>query len=131
MGMSLTKRGPIISSLVIGAFIAILNETLMTMLKGLNEPNTALVSTSKCADFQIAASISYFCYRWSDCPRLIFFSKTNSSSRKFFDRSCYQINEHASVLVYLYRRKTFPTVCFVFNFSFSKLTCAIQDFFAA
>lgn len=28
--MSLPKRGPIISSLVIGAFIAILNETPMT-----------------------------------------------------------------------------------------------------
>jgi|APAga8741243907_1050103.scaffolds.fasta_scaffold06239_5 hypothetical protein len=46
MGVSLTKRGPIISSLVIGAFIAILNETLMTMLKGLNEPNTALAQVN-------------------------------------------------------------------------------------
>lgn len=30
MGMSVPRRGPIISSLVIGAFIAILNERLTT-----------------------------------------------------------------------------------------------------
>ena len=46
MGVSLTKRGPTISSQVIGAFIAILNEILMTMLKGLNEPNTALAQVN-------------------------------------------------------------------------------------